>query len=123
MSRGTCPRREADVDAQKPATGLTPKSPTATPDGATRIRDKDETMEAILTKLGGAEFLGHREGGSAAELQLRRAIHKLSRGYAPAPAHKQAPAVHAVISEQLPRPETTHTRDGQRRRQPQFAFH
>jgi len=33
-------------------------------------------MEAVLTKLGGAEFLGHREGGSAAELQLRRAIPK-----------------------------------------------
>jgi hypothetical protein len=33
-------------------------------------------MEAVLTKLGGVEFLGHREGGSAAELQLRRAIPK-----------------------------------------------
>jgi hypothetical protein len=44
-----------------------PGAPTATPDGATCIRDIDETVEAVLTKLGGTKFPGHGEGGSAAE--------------------------------------------------------
>jgi hypothetical protein len=45
-----------------------PGAPTATPDGATCIRDIDETVETVLTKLGGAESSSHGESGSAADL-------------------------------------------------------
>jgi hypothetical protein len=61
-----------------------PGAPTATPDGATCIRDIDETVEAVLTKLGGAEFPGHGEGDAWRHgkkfAQCRDSIRKIGAG-------------------------------------------